>query len=94
MAGTTERMTEIQRQVLAAMRDIFTTGMAAFVVMQDQGEKLVRMLAEKGAEAQQAHRKITDEWISNLRKGQDKFRKAVEESFKQAEKYFDRSGKG
>ena len=91
MAGSTEKMTEIQRQFLAAMRNVFATGMGAFTAMQDQGEKLLQVLAEKGAETQQVHRKIADEWISNMRKGQEEFKKAVEESFKQAEKYFDKT---
>lgn len=94
MAGSTEKITEIQRQFLVTMRNVFTTGIGAFVVMQDQGEKLLRMLAEKGAEAQQTQRKITDEWIEKLRNGQEKFKKAVEESFRRAETYFGEAGRG
>lgn len=91
MTGSNERFTDIHRQALAAMRNIFMNGMGAFAVMQDQGEKLLRMVAEKGAEGQQARFKVAEEWISNLRKAQVEFRRIVEDSFKRAEEYFDKT---
>ena len=92
MTGSVKRFTEIQRQVLGVMRHMFTTGMGTLVVMQDQGEKLLRMLAEKGAGTQQARLKVAEEWVSNLRKAQAEFQKIVEDSLKRAEECFERTG--
>jgi polyhydroxyalkanoate synthesis regulator phasin len=87
MNGNQEKFSEIQKEILNTMRNIFLTGMGAFTVMQDQTEKLMRMLADKGAETQQASSKVMEEWISNFRRAQDEFRKMVEENFKRAEDF-------
>ena len=91
MTDSIKRFTEIQRQVLEVMRHMFTTGIGSLVVMQDQGEKLLRMLAEKGTESGQARLKIAEEWVANLRKAQADFQRAVEDSLKRAEECLERT---
>ena len=65
--------------------------MGTLVVMQDQGEKLLRMLAEKGTETGQARLKVAEEWVSSLRKAQAEFQKTVEDSLNRAEECFERT---
>lgn len=91
MTPSIEKFGEIQKEILSTMRNIFLTGMGAFTVMQDQTEKLLRMMGERGAERQEAMVKVMEEWIGNFRKAQDEFRKMVEENFQRAEDLVNKS---
>jgi hypothetical protein len=91
MPESTERFAGIQRAVLGTFRSMFMTRMGAFTVMQDQMEKLIRTLAEKAGETHKASWKVIETWFSTFRKAQTEFQKVVEDSFKRAEDYLDRT---
>lgn len=81
------KFAEINREMLTTMHNMFLTGMGALTVMQDQAEKMMRMMQTKHQDAYEQSSKVMEEWLTTLRKGQDEFRKLVDENFKKAEGY-------
>ena len=80
-----KNMTETNKVMLAAMHEMFSTGMNAMNMMQSQAERMVKSMQDKNAESQGLSTGVMDEWISSVKKGQDEFRKIVDDNFKRAE---------
>ena len=53
----------------------------------NQAEKMMRLMQTKHQDAYEQSSKVMEEWLTTLRKGQDEFRKLVDENFKKAEGY-------
>ncbi|MFH2005897.1 MAG: hypothetical protein ABI333_04830 [bacterium] len=83
-------------EMSAVMHEMFTTGMNAMNMMQEQAEKVAKELAkelqDKNMEAYRLSSDVMDKWISAVRQGQTQFRKIVDESFKRAESHLDSPG--
>jgi hypothetical protein len=80
-----KNLTEMNKVMLAAMHEMFSTGMNAMNMMQSQAETMVKALQDKNSESYNLSGGVMDEWISSVKKGQDEFRKIVEDNFKRAE---------
>lgn len=93
-----KNMTEMNKVMLAAMHEMYTTGMNAMNMMQAQAERMVKALSDKKMESYNQSGGVMDEWISSVKKGQDEFRKIVDENFKRAESHLNsiakQDGKG
>ena len=84
---------EMNQVMLNAMHEMFSTGMNAMNMMQSQAEAMVNALKDKHAESHGLSGGVMDEWISSVKKGQDEFRKIVDENFKRAETHLSSMGK-
>jgi len=82
-----KNMTDMNKVMLAAMHEMFTTGMNAMNMMQAQAERMVKTLQDKNAENYNLSGGVMDEWISSVKKGQDEFRKIVDDNFSRAEQH-------
>jgi hypothetical protein len=80
-----KNLTEMNKVMLAAMHEMFSTGMNAMNMMQSQAEQMVKTLQDKNAASNGLSGGVMDEWISSVKKGQDEFRKVVDDNFKRAE---------
>ena len=88
-----KNVTEMNKVMLAAMHEMFSTGMNAMNMMQSQAERMVKALQDKNAESYNLSGGVMDEWISSMKKGQDEFRKVVDDNFKRAETHLNSIGK-
>lgn len=88
-----KNVTEMNKVMLAAMHEMFSTGMNAMNMMQSQAERMVKALQDKNAESYNLSGGVMDEWISSVKKGQDEFRKVVDDNFKRAETHLNSIGK-
>lgn len=91
MPGGTKPATEIYRTVLGTARSMFMTRLKSFTIMQDQMEKLMHTVAKKAGKTDPVGWKVVEAWFSAFRQGLADFQKTVEESFKRAEEYFDKT---
>lgn len=82
-----KNLTEMNKVMLAAMHEMFSTGMNAMNMMQAQAERMVKALQDKNVETYSLSGGVMDEWISSVKKGQDEFRKIVDDNFKRAESH-------
>ena len=93
-----KNLTDMNKVMLAAMHEMFSTGMNAMNMMQAQAERMVQALQDKNLETYSLSGGVMDEWISSVKKGQDEFRKIVDENFKRAETHLNsiakQDGKG
>ncbi len=88
-----KNLTEMNKVMLAAMHEMFTTGMNAMNTMQAQAERMVQALQDKNSESYNLSGGVMDEWISSVKKGQDEFRKIVDDNFSRAESHLNSIGK-
>lgn len=88
-----KNVTEMNKVMLTAMHEMFSTGMNALNMMQAQAERMVKALQEKNAESYNLSGGVMDEWINSVKKGQDEFRKIVDDNFKRAETHLNSIGK-
>jgi hypothetical protein len=94
----TKNLNEMNKVMLNTMHEMFTTGMNAMNMMQAQAERMVKVLQDKNSEKYNLSGGVMDEWISSVKKGQDEFRKIVDENFDRAETHLNslskQDGKG
>ncbi len=93
-----KNLTEMNKVMLTAMHEMFSTGMNAMNMMQAQAERMVKALQDKNMESYNLSGGVMDEWIDSVKKGQDEFRKIVDDNFKRAESHLNsistKDGKG
>ena len=93
-----KNLTEMNKVMLTAMHEMFSTGMNAMNMMQAQAERMVKAMQDKNMESYNLSGGVMDEWINAVKKGQDEFRKIVDDNFKRAESHLSslstKDGKG
>lgn len=82
-----KNLAEMNKVMLNAMHEMFTTGMNAMNMMSEQAEKMVKALQDKNMETYNVSSGVMDEWLSAVRQGQTQYRKIVDENFKRAESH-------
>lgn len=85
----TKNIAEMNAVWLNAMQDMFKASMTAMSTMQQEVMRMTKVMQEKNVEAWQLSGTMVDEWISTFEKGQDEFRKLVDENFKKALDHLD-----
>jgi hypothetical protein len=93
-----KNLADMNKVMLSAMHEMFTTGMNAMNMMQAQAERMVKALQDKNFSTYNLSGGVMDEWISSVKTGQDEFRKIIDENFKRAETHLNsivkQEGKG
>lgn len=82
-------LSEMNRIWLNAMQDMFRASMTAMTTLQEEVVRMSKAVGEKNTEAWQLQQSMVEEWISTFRKGQDEFRKMVDENFQRAQQNLD-----
>ncbi len=81
-----------QKQMLKQMVDFnkttYENAFNAMILVQDQLERSTSMMLEQANLFPKEGRKVTDEWVKAYKKGRESFKNTVDESFKNAEKFF------
>jgi glutamate/tyrosine decarboxylase-like PLP-dependent enzyme len=85
----TTNLTELNKAWLNAMQDMFRASMSAMNTMQQEMVRMAKVMQSKNVEAWQQGGSMVDEWIATVQKGQDEFRKLVDENFQRAQDYLE-----
>ena len=89
-------LAEMNKIWLNAMQDMFRASMTAMNTMQEEMVRMAKVMQTKNLEAFQMSGTMVDEWVTTFQKGQDEFRKLVDENFQKAQTHLDslRNGNG
>lgn len=75
----------VQRMLIEGMRASMRISFDLMESWQGQAEKLWRMSIEQSGDLEREGEKILNEWIENMRKGRDEFRRNLEDGLGQME---------
>ena len=75
----------MQKMVVEGMRSGMLMTFDAMNSMQEQMEKMWKTLLDQSGELQKEGEKILAEWMENLRKGREEFRRNLEEGLRRME---------
>ena len=89
-------LAEMNKIWLNAMQDMFRASMTAMNTMQEEMVRMAKVMQTKNLEAFQMSGTMVDEWVTTFQKGQDEYRKLVDEDFQKAQTHLDslRNGNG
>ncbi len=74
--------------VVNFLKSSFDSTLDNLVKVQDQGEKVLRDMVEKGKEVQADGEKVLNEFLVNARKARDEYKKTVEDGYKKVTDLF------
>lgn len=75
-------------EILKLMKSSFQASFDNVARIQDVNEKVLKETIQKGKSVQDDALKMVDEFIENARKGQQEYRRMMEEGFKKLEEMF------
>jgi hypothetical protein len=84
---------KIAKQMLDFQKSTFDNTFSAMLLVQEQGERMLGIALEQSPWVPQEGKKVINEWINACKKGQEDFRKTMDESFKKVEAFFIQSPK-
>ncbi len=83
MEGVNEMDTKtMQKTIMEGMRTGMLMTFDAMNSVQEQMEKTWKTLLEQGGELQKEGEKVMQEWLDNMRKGREEFRRNLEEGLR------------
>jgi hypothetical protein len=75
----------MQRMMMESMYSGMRVAFDSMNSMQDQLERMWKMLLEQGGSIQKEGEKAFLEWMENMRKGREEFRRSLEEGIRKLE---------
>ena len=75
----------MQKTVMEGMRSGMLMSFDAMNSVQEQMEKMWRTLLDQGGDLQKEGEKVLQEWLENMRKGREDFRRNLEEGLRKME---------
>ena len=75
----------MQKTVMEGMRSGMLMSFDTMNSVQEQMEKMWRTLLDQGGELQKEGEKVLQEWLENMRKGREEFRRNLEEGLHKME---------
>ncbi|MDY6795827.1 MAG: hypothetical protein SWK76_11230 [Actinomycetota bacterium] len=75
----------MQKMMIEGMRAGMRASFDAMNAMQEQVEKMWRMLLEQSGDMQKEGEKALAEWLENMRKGREEFRRNMEDGVRKME---------
>lgn len=77
----------MQRMMVEGMRASIRMTFDALNSMQEQMEKVWKMLLEHGEDARKEGEKVLSEWMENMRKSREEFRRNLEDGLRKMEEF-------
>jgi len=82
---------KMAKQMIDFQKATFTNTYNTMSTFQEQSERFVTTFMEQNPMLPQQSKEALQEWVKMCKKARDDYKKAVDESFKNLEKYFDTS---
>ena len=79
---------KIARQMIGFYKTTFDSSFNAMMILQEQTEKMVRVLLSQAAWFPEEGKAAVEEWLATYKKGRDEFKGSIDESYKKVESYF------
>jgi hypothetical protein len=84
---------KMAKQMIDFNKATFDNTFDAMVLLQEQTEKMVNTFMAQATFIPEEGRKMLGEWVQAFKKGREEYKKAVDDSFRKVEAYFDEAGK-
>jgi hypothetical protein len=85
---------KIAKQMLDFQKSSFDNTFSAMVLVQEQGERMLGNVLGQSPWVPEEGKKVINEWINAYKKGQEDFKKTMDESFKKIEAFFIQNPEG
>jgi len=79
---------KIVRQMIGFYKTTFDSSFNAMMILQEQTEKMVRVLLNQAAWFPEEGKTAVEEWLATYKTGRDEFKSTIDESYKKVESYF------
>ncbi len=79
---------KIVRQMIGFYKTTFDSSFNAMMILQEQTEKMVRVLLGQAAWLPEEGKAAVEEWLATYKTGRDEFKSTIDESYKKVESYF------
>jgi hypothetical protein len=83
----------ILKQLMDFQKTTVDNSFNAMKMVQEQTEKIARSFLDQANWLPEEGKKVVDQWVSAYKKGQEDYKKVVDENFKKVEDYFSSLGK-
>jgi polyhydroxyalkanoate synthesis regulator phasin len=83
----------IVKQLIEFQKTTVDNSFNALKMVQEQTEKIARSFLDQANWLPEEGKKVVDQWMNAYKKGQDDYKKVVDENFKKVEDYFNTLGK-
>jgi polyhydroxyalkanoate synthesis regulator phasin len=77
------------KQLLDFQKMTIDNSFIAMKTVQEQTEKIAKSFVDQANWLPEDGKKVLDQWVDAYKKGQDNYKKLVDENFKKVEEYFD-----
>lgn len=81
------------RQMIEFQKTTVDNSFNALKMVQEQTEKIAKSFLDQATWLPEEGRKVVDQWVNAYRKGQEDYKKVVDDNFKKVEDYFNTFGK-
>lgn len=75
----------VQKMMVEGMRAGMRTTFDAMNALQEQAERMWKIFLEQGTDAQKESEKVLTEWMDNMRKGREEFRRNMDDGIRKME---------
>jgi len=79
---------KIIRQMIGFYKTTFDSSFNAMMILQEQTEKMVRVLLSQAVWVPAEGKAAVEEWLAAYKNGRDEFKSTIDESYKKVESYF------
>jgi hypothetical protein len=79
---------KIVRQMIGFYKTTFDSSFNAMMILQEQTEKMVRVLLSQAVWLPEEGKAAVEEWLATYKTGRDEFKSTIDESYKKVESYF------
>ncbi|HNY65943.1 MAG TPA: hypothetical protein PKM41_10935 [Deltaproteobacteria bacterium] len=76
------------KQLIEFQKTTIDNSFNAMKMIQEQTEKIARSFIDQANWLPEDGKKVLDQWVNAYKKGQENYKKAVDENFKKVEEYF------
>ncbi len=81
---------QVVKQIITFNKTAFDNTFSAIVTLQEQTERMAGTLMESATWLPDDGKKVINDWVESFKKGRDKFKGGVDDSFKKVEDYFNK----
>lgn len=83
----------LMKQFIEFQKTTVDNSFNAMKMIQEQTEKIARSFIDQASWLPEDGRKVVDQWVNAYKKGQEDYKKVVDDNFKKVEDYFNTLGK-
>jgi len=81
-------MKEMMQEMMNLLKSNFEGSMQTISMIQEQNEKIARMMAEQAAATQNEGKQFADQWLENVKKNQQEYCNLMKTQMEKFEQFF------